>query len=325
MRKKISAKGLFNVLKKAFSGFGDDKVTKLSGSLAYYTIFSMGPLLVVIISLCGLFLGREAVEGKIYNTLNGFVGSDTAGQLQEIIKNASLAGKSKIAAIIGGITLLVGATTVFGEIQDSINTIWGLKPKPKKGWLKMLQNRFLSFSVIVSLGFLLLVSLGVTAIIDGFSDRLKAHFPDVTVVVFYIVNVAITLAVTTLIFGVIFKVLPDATIKWKDVLAGAIATSLLFMIGKFAISFYISKSNVGSTYGTAGSMVVLLLWIYYSAIILYFGAEFTKSYAVEYGSEIHPNQYAVTTKVVEVETGQQSIQKTEATEVKMKPEVQNKK
>jgi membrane protein len=136
MRKKITFKGIIEVLKKAFSGFGDDKVTKLSGSLAYYTVFSMGPLLVVIISLCGIFLGREAVEGKIYNTLTGFVGADTAGQLQEIIKNASLAGKSKVAAIIGAITLVIGATTVFAEIQDSINSIWGLKPKPKEGGLK---------------------------------------------------------------------------------------------------------------------------------------------------------------------------------------------
>lgn len=320
MRKKITVKGLIEVFKNSFSGFGDDRVTKLSGSLAYYTIFSMAPLLIVIISLCGLFLGREAVEGKIYGTLTGFVGADTAAQLQEIIKNASIAGKGKIAAIVGAVTLLVGATTVFAEIQDTINMIWGLKPKPKKGWLKMLQNRFLSFSIIISLGFLLLVSLGITTIIDGFSDRLKTYFPGVTVMVFYVVNLAITFAVTTLIFGVIFKVLPDAKIKWKDVLAGAITTAILFMLGKFAISFYISKSNVGSTYGTAGSMVVLLLWIYYSAIILYFGAEFTKAYAVKYGSEIHPNQYAVTTKVVEVETGQQSVQKTEATEIETKPQ-----
>ncbi|HEX8460543.1 MAG TPA: YihY/virulence factor BrkB family protein [Segetibacter sp.] len=320
MKKKITFKGMIEVLKNAFTGFGDDKVTKLSGSLAYYTVFSMAPLLIVIISLCGLFLGREAVEGKIYNQLTSFVGSDTAAQLQEIIKNASLAGKSRVAAIIGGITLLVGSTTVFAEIQDSINGIWGLKPKPKRGWLKMLQNRFLSFSVIISLGFLLLVSLGVTTIVDGFSERLRAHFPDVTVVVFYIVNIAITLLVTSTIFAVIFKVLPDAKIKWRDVAAGAIATSILFMLGKFAISFYISKSDVGSTYGTAGSLVVLLLWIYYSSIILYFGAEFTKAYALKYGSEIHPNHYAVTTKTVEVENGQQSIQKSEKTEVKTSPE-----
>ena len=317
MNRKISFKGMIEVFKNSISGFSDDKITKLSASLAYYTVFSMAPLLIVIISLCGLLLGREAVEGKVYGQLAGFVGSDTAAQLQEIIKNASLAGKSKLAAIIGAITLLVGATTVFAEIQDSINTIWGLKPKPKRGWLKMLQNRFLSFSVIISLGFLLLVSLGITAIIDGFSERLRAYFPEVTVVIFYIVNIAITLGIVTLIFGVIFKVLPDATIKWKDVLAGAITTALLFILGKFAISFYISKSNVGSTYGTAGSLVVLLLWIYYSSIILYFGAEFTKAFAVKYGSEIRPNHYAVTAKMVEVEMGNKSVQDKEATDKKI--------
>jgi membrane protein len=324
MRKKVTFKGMIGVLKNSFKGFGEDKVTKLSASLAYYTVFSMGPLLIVIISLCGMFLGREAVEGKIYAALTGFVGSDTAAQLQEIIAKASLAGKSKIAAIIGTITLIIGATTVFAEIQDSINQIWGLKPKPKRGWLKMIQNRFLSFSVIVSLGFLLLVSLGVTSIIDGFSERLRAFFPDVTVVIFYIVNIAITLIVITSIFAVIFKVLPDAQIKWKDVFAGAIATALLFMLGKFAISFYISKSEVGSTYGTAGSLVVLLLWVYYSSIILYFGAEFTKAYAVEYGSEIHPNHYAVTTKTVEVETGGESIQSKETKDVKPTAAAHNK-
>ena len=318
MPKKISFKGYIEIFKNSFNGFSDDKVLKLSASLAYYTIFSMGPLLIVIISLCGWFLGKQAAEGKIYSQLAGFVGNDTATQLQEIIKSASITGKSKLAAIIGFITLLVGATSVFAEIQDSINGIWGLKPKPKRGWLKMLQNRFLSFSVIISLGFLLLVSLGVSSVIDGFSDRLKAHFPDVTVVVFYIINIFITLLVTASIFGVIFKVLPDAKIKWKDVLAGAIATAFLFMLGKLGISFYISKSNVGSTYGTAGSLVIILLWIYYSAIILYFGAELTKAYAIKYGSPIHPNDYAVTTKTVEVETGGKSIQAKEDVEISAK-------
>ena len=315
MFKKFSINGFIEVFKNSFKGFGDDKITKLSGSLAYYTVFSMGPLLIVIISLCGIFLGREAVEGKIYNQLSGFVGADTAAQMQEIIKNASLAGKSKLAAIVGGITLLVGSTTVFAEIQDSINGIWGLKPKPKKGWLKLIKNRFLSFSVIVGLGFLLLVSLGLSSIIDLFSQYLSNRFPQVTLVVFYLINVLITLAITSLIFGVIFKVLPDATIRSKDVVAGALATGVLFMLGKFGISFYISKSNVGSTYGAAGSLVVLLLWVYYSSLILYFGAEFTKAYAVKYGAAIHPNQYAVTTKIIEVETGQSSIQTKEKAEI----------
>lgn len=307
-KKKITLKGIWEILKAAFTGFGNHKVTKLSGSLAYYTVFSMAPLLVVIISLCGIFLGREAAEGQIYRQLDGFLGKDTAFQLQQIVKTAYLNGKSTVAFIVGLATLLVGSTTVFGDIQDSINTIWGLKPKPKRGWLKMLQNRFLSFSVIISLGFVLLVSLAVTSVLDAFSSRLQARFEDVSVIIFYVLNQVITLAVISLIFGVIFKVLPDAIIKWRDVILGSVVTAILFMIGKFAISIYIGQSNVGSTYGAAGSLVILLLWTYYSSIILYFGAEFTKAYAIAYGSEIHPSHYAVTTKEVEIETGSNSIQ-----------------
>lgn len=308
MKTKITFKGIWKVLKASFTGFSDDKVTKLSGSLAYYTVFSMGPLLVVIIALCGLFLGRDAVEGKIYGTLQGFVGSDTAAQLQDIIKHAGIGNKSKIAAIVGGVTLLLGATSVFGEIQDSINGIWGLKPKPKRGWVKMLQNRFLSFSVIISLGFILLVSLALSGVIEGISGRLQAAYPDVAVVLFYIINVVLTLIITAFIFAVIFKVLPDANIRWRDVGIGAVVTALLFMLGKFAIGLYISKTDVGSTYGAAGSLVVLLVWVYYSSIILYYGAEFTKAYAMEYGAPIHPSKYAVTTQQVEVETGSASVQ-----------------
>jgi len=150
---KVPFKGIFQILKESFSRFGDDKIAKLSGSLAYSTIFSMGPLLIVVISLSGIFLGQEAVEGKIYEQLKGFLGPESAIQLQDIIKNASVSGNSKLAAITGGITLLIGATAIFSEIQDSINGIWGIKPKPKKGWIKFLQNRFLSFSLIVGLGF----------------------------------------------------------------------------------------------------------------------------------------------------------------------------
>lgn len=306
--KKPDFKKIWKVLKDSFSGFSDDKVTKLSASLAYYTVFSMGPLLILIISLCGIFLGREAIEGQVYQQLEGFMGKDTAAQLQDIIKNAAISGKGPVALIIGTITLLIGATTVFGEIQDSINTIWGLKPKPKRGWLKMLQNRFLSFSVIISLGFILLVSLAVTSLVDGLNNILMRRFSDVSVIVFYIVNQVITLSVISFIFGVIFKVLPDASIKWKDVALGSVVTGVLFMIGKFGISFYISTSDVGSTFGAAGSLVVLLLWTYYSSLILYYGAEFTKAYAVNFGSPIHPSHYAVTTRQVEVETGGDSIQ-----------------
>jgi membrane protein len=325
MKKKFSFKGLWEVLKDAFKGFADDRVTKLSGSLAYATVFSMAPLLIMIISLAGIFLGTEAVEGKIYGQLAAFVGHDTAVQLQDMIKHASLAGKSKIAAIIGGISLLVGATAVFAEIQDSINNIWGLKAKPKKGWLKIIQTRLLSFSLIATLGFLLLVSLGISALVEALNNRLKAYFPEVTLVIFYILNILITLLITAVIFGVVFKVLPDAKVKWKDIWIGAIATSILFMLGKFAISFYISKSNVGSTYGAAGSLVILLLWVYYSSIILYFGAEFTNAYALKFGSKIMPNDYAVTTKTIEVENGKTSVQQNEKEKEKEKAKLESRK
>lgn len=309
--KRISAKGILEVFKQSFKGFGQDKLTKLSGSLAYCTVFSFGPLLIVIIFLSSIFFGQQAVEGQIYRQLDDFLGADNAAQIQEIIKKATVSGKGTIAAIIGFATLLFAATTVFAEIQDSINSIWGLKPKPKKGWLKMLKNRVLSFSVIASLGFLLVVSLGVTAVIDALSRRLQARFPDITVIVFYIVNQLVTLIVVWMIFAAVFKILPDAKIRWKDVFSGALVTALLFMLGKFAISFYISKASIGSTYGAAGSLVVLLVWTYYSSLILYIGAEFTKAYAVKYGLPIYPNDYAVTVKQVEVETGKKSVKEVE--------------
>lgn len=311
MKGKQLLHNTWDLIKRSGKGFSEDKVTKLSGALAYFTVFSFGPLLIIVIFLSGLFFGQEAAQGKVYDTLVGFLGADTASQLQKVITNAAISGKSTVAAVIGFVTLLIAATTVFAEIQDSINTIWGLKPKPKKGWLKMLKNRILSFSVIASLGFILVVSLAVTAIIDAFSKKLQQLFPDIAVIVFYIVNQLLTLCITTLIFGVVFKVLPDAKIRWKDVLAGALVTAVLFMLGKFAISFYISTTSVGSTYGAAGSLVVLLLWTYYSSIILYFGAEFTKAWSMKFGSPIHPTEYAVTMKQVEVETGKETVQEKE--------------
>lgn len=322
--KKVTPKGIWEVLKNCFKGFSDNKVPKLSASLAYYTVFSLGPLLIVILFLCSIFFGREAVEGSIFGQMQSFVGKEAALQIQEIIKNASLSGTNTMAAVIGIVTLLIGATTVFAEIQDSINMIWGLKRKPTAGWKVLVKTRILSFGVIGSLGFLLLVSLGVTAIVESISARLATKFPEITLVVFYIINLVITLAVVTTLFGVIFKVLPDAKIKWKDVLAGSIATALLFMLGKFAISFYLSKSSIGSTYGAAGSFVVLLVWIYYSSFILYFGAEFTKAWAVRFGHEIHPNQYTVVAKTIEVKEENKSlqqVQKEKEIECKENPEI----
>ncbi|MEO6187819.1 MAG: YihY/virulence factor BrkB family protein [Ginsengibacter sp.] len=311
MKKKITIKGIWEVLKNCFKGFSENKIPKLSASLAYYTVFSIGPLLMVVIFLSSFFFGREALEGTIYGQTKNFVGQDAAMQIQQIIKSASISGQSTVAATIGIITLVIGATTMFAEIQDSINMIWGLKRKPTAGWWVLIKTRLLSFGVIGSLGFLLLVSLSVSALLETLSDRLSSYFPHVTITLFYIINIIISLAVVTTLFGVIFKMLPDAKIKWNDVLAGSITTAILFLLGKFAITFYISKANIGSTYGSAGSLVVLLVWIYYSSFILYFGAEFTKSWAVKYGHEIDPDEYTVFAKKIEVNEENKSIQQVE--------------
>ncbi|GAA4322353.1 YihY/virulence factor BrkB family protein [Flaviaesturariibacter amylovorans] len=293
MNKKFSIKAMWPLLKKSFKGFSEDKVPKLSASLAYYTVFSLAPLLVVIISLAGIFLGQEAAQGTIVTQMRGLIGEQSAGQVQEMVQGASLSGKSNVALIIGIVTLIIGATSMFGEMQDSINGIWGLKSNPKAGLKGMIVSRLLSFGMIVSLGFLLLVSLAATAVVEGLGERLQSVFPGVPVTLFYIINLVLTLGVTTVLFAGIFKVLPDAKIQWKHVWVGAAFTAVLFMIGKFLIGLYIGKSDVGSTYGSAGSLIVLLTWIYYSSFILFLGAEFTKHYLVEYGPGIIPDKWAM--------------------------------
>lgn len=308
---RITAKALWEVLKKTGAGFMKDKIPKISASLAYYTVFSLGPMLLVIIYLSNLFWGRQAIEGVIVGQLQSFIGHSAAVQVQEIIRNASIDTSSVLAAIVGFVTLFIGATTVFTEIQDSINMIWNLKLKPTTGWWKVLLSRIISFSIVVALGFLLLVSLLVNGLLEALMQQLRQLFPESAVVLIYIANWVITGLVTVFLFGLIFKVLPDAHIRWRDVVAGAVFTAVLFMLTRFGISLYIGKSNIGSTYGAAGSLVVLLLWIYFSSMILYFGAEFTKFYAVRFGKEIRPNDFTVTVQNVELEGGKKSIQQNE--------------
>ncbi len=266
---------------------------KLSASLSYYTIFSVGPVLIIMISLAGLFYGREAVEGKIYYQLNGLLGGNAALQIQEIIKNIEHSQFSASGAILGVAILLVGATGVFTEIQDSINYIWSVKAKPQKGWLKLLMNRVISFSLIISFGFILLVSLIIHALVDLLHDRIIYYFDEATVYIFQAINYVILFVVITTLFAIIFKVLPDARIRWRDAFVGAAFTAALFTIGKYLIGLYIANSNVGVTFGAAASIVLILLWVYYSSIILYFGAEFTKVYALSFGSGIEPDKTAV--------------------------------
>ena len=283
----------FHVLKDAGKAFSTDNGVKLSAALSYYTIFAIGPLLVIVLSLSGIFLGEAAVEGKLYGQIRGLIGSEAAMQVQEIIQNIQKTKNSTLGAIIGAIVLVIGATGIFAEIQDSINYIWSLKAKPKRGLVKLLINRLLSFSLIISLGFLLIVSLVANALMDILNERLTRYFPDTMVYVIYGVNVVMLLGVISLLFAVIFKVLPDGKIKWKDAFIGAFFTSILFLICKSVIGYYLGNSKLGATYGTAASVVIILTWVYYTSIILYFGAEFTKVYALEYGGGIVPNETAV--------------------------------
>ncbi len=298
---RLSFKGLWQILKDTGSDFANCRITRMSAALAYYTIFSIAPVLILIISLAAIFYGRNAIEGTVYNEIKSFVGSDAALQIQELIKSATIKQGNAFASGASIIALVIGATTVFGEIQDSINLIWGLKAKPKRGFLKILLNRLLSFSIIVSLSFILLVSLIVSTVLDVLIDRLIHLFPGLAVHLAYGLNLFLTFIIITILFGIIFKVLPDAKIKWRDVLTGSITTALLFMLGKFGIGFYLGKRNIGNTYGAAGSIIVILLWVYYSAIILYFGAAFTKHYAQFKGRRIYPNDYAVWTEHIEKE------------------------
>lgn len=302
----------WEVLKKSGKGFVKHKIPKISASLAFYTIFSLGPMLIVVLFISNLIWGQQAIEGMIVDQLKAFIGNTAAVQIQEIIKNASIDTNTTLAATIGIVTLFIGSTTVFAEIQDSLNMIWNLKLKPSTGWWKVLLTRIISFSFVVAIGFLLLVSLVVNALLEGFMNQLKDIFPATAVVLIYATNLLVTLVVTTVLFGLIFKVLPDAHIRWKDVLSGALFTAVLFMVARFGITLYVGKSDLGSAYGAAGSLVVLLLWIYFSSMILYFGAEFTKFYAIKFGSEIRPNAFAVTVQNVRLESNNKSVQQNEA-------------
>jgi membrane protein len=294
-------KEFWKVIVATFMGFVNDNGLKLSASLAYYTVFSIAPLIILVISISSLVLRHYAFNDALYDQMREFVGSQATTQIQEVVKNLQLSGKTGTALISGIVILLLGASSMFVEIQDSLNIIWRVKAKPKKGWVKLLENRFLSFSLIISLGFLLLVSLIINIAVKALSTKLEHFLPYLTVTIFDLVNLAITLLVIAVLFGIIFKFLPDVKIKWKDVRAGAIFTALLFMLGQYLIGLYIQYTAQASAYGAAGSIIVILVWIYYTSAILYIGAEFTQVYAEAMGSSIEPAEYAVHVEQTEVE------------------------
>lgn len=289
----IRSMNILSLLKETYLKFSNDNGLKMSAALSYYTIFSLPPLLMIIISLSGLFFGDEAVRGHVFSQLSGLVGAQAALDVQEILKNVKISQNNIATSVISAVVLLVTASGVFAEIQDSMNYIWGLEAKPKRGLIKMIMNRLMSFSMVASVGFLLLVGLVLNALMDILSNRILLFFHNEYVLLFNVLNNIFMFLIVTLLFVVVYKTLPDGKIALKDGLIGAAITALFFMLGKFAIGFYMGHSSIASMYGTSASVVIILLWVYYSAIILYFGAELTKVYSSLYGKEIIPNKYAV--------------------------------
>jgi len=285
-------KSLGRLLHLAAREFIGNSGLQLSASLSYYTLFSMAPMLMIVIAIGSVLLGEEAASGYLYLQFEGLLGKLGALQLQEMISNVRISGDTPWVTVVSVITFMIGVTTVFIEIQDSINTIWSIRAKPKRGWVRFLITRLVSFSMVVGIGFLLMVSLVLSAALSMLGDWITANISTFTWLAFIISNV-ITMVVVMLLFAVIFKVLPDANLRWADALIGSFFTAVLFLIGKYLINIYLSRSTTITAYGAAGALVLIILWVYYSAIILYYGAEFTKVYANEHGGKIRPSKFAV--------------------------------
>lgn len=301
-------KSFYEVVKDTIDGFSEFKILKMSASLAYITVFSLAPLLLVILFICDVFWGREAIEGAIYSQMKDFLGPSAAEQIQLMIQKLALSPNSTMAAVIGIGTLIFAATSVFAEIQDSINTIWSLRPKKRSGIWLFIKARLLSFGVIGSLGFIVLVALGFSTLLDGISNQLSETYSEISVGFIYFSNIFVTFTITSLLFGAIFTILPDADITWRQIRVAAFTTTILFMFGKFLISFYISNSNIGDVYGAAGSIVVLMVWVYYSSVILYLGATFAKCYAIKFAEPIKPSKYAEIVQYITVTSEAKTIQ-----------------
>ena len=297
-KRKNLVSSLIKIGKETIQGFIDDNVTRLSASLAYATLFSIIPFLSLLITF-GVYLEFD-LANQFYAQLDPIVGAKVIEALQSITENAEKTNISSFAAVVSLGVSIFGATTVFAEIQSALNTIWGIKAIPKRSWLKYIKNRLLSFSIILVFAFILLITFSITNIIVELSNRFMVNNPDVAESFVKVIGMIINIGVTVLIFTLIFKILPDAKIKSKDVIVGAIVTTVLLLAGQWGISLYIGIENVGTVYGAAAFMVVFVTWIYFSAIIIYTGAEFTKAWANEMGGKIFPDEYAVATRIIEI-------------------------
>lgn len=291
---KLSRKTLWTVIRIASKEWVSKDPFRESAVIAYYTIFSLPGLLVIMITLAGYVVGKDEASRKILGQISSTLGTDTAIQIQGIITKANEGGNSVLATTIGVITILVGATGVFAEFQTSLNTIWHVKTKKSaSGIWSILKARLFSFGLILSIAFMLIVSLMISALLAAFSNWLTGNFSDTFVVTMQIVNMALSLGILTVLFALMFKILPDAQITWEHVWIGSVVTALLFELGKFVLGIYFGKINPTTAYGTAGSMILILLWVSYSSMIVFFGAEFTYAYARVFTGKVKPTEIAI--------------------------------
>jgi membrane protein len=310
-------KPTIELLKSTYAEWSEDKASRLAAALAYYTILSLSPFLIVVLAITALAFGKEAAQGELINELQNIVGPQGAQAIQTVIANASKPQSGILATILGMATLLFGASGVFGELKDGLNTIWDVEAKTGRGVIGFIQDRFVSLAMVMGVGFLLLVSLMMSAALAGVGKYVGGLLPLPTMVL-EIINFIISFAVITILFALIFKVLPDVIISWRDVWIGAAITSFLFTIGKFLLGLYLGRSGIATVYGAAGSLVLILAWVYYSAQILFFGAEFTQVYANQYGSHIKPDKDAI--PLTDAARAQQGISEsqTDITKAKLK-------
>jgi membrane protein len=283
----ISIRAVWELFGAAFKDWSEDKAARLAAALAYYAAISLAPLLVVLLGIAGLALGPEAAAGQLAAQIQDLIGQQSAQAVQDIIAHANRPAAGIVSTAAGTAVLLLGAAGVFGALQDGLNTIWEVEPQKRRGLIGMVKDRFLSLTMVLGIGFLLLVSLVISAVLSALGKQVEQFLPLPSFLI-QLVNALVSFVVIGVLFALIYKVLPDVEIAWTDVWIGAALTSLLFTIGKFAIGLYLGRSSVGTAYGAAGSFVVILIWIYYSTQVLFFGAELTQVYANRFGSRIRP-------------------------------------